>query len=156
MKLVLAPTALLLSLVLVMAACGSDAPSIPDDEDPFHATALWIVVNDETLPFENGTAVTVGDLDVELFVAPFPPAREGSIDLYLTERDTGEPVDEGSLDVSFDMYMPHGAILAQALPSGGGHSLIPYKLVMPGEWRVDISIGRSSTVSQLSLVFEVS
>jgi hypothetical protein len=139
-----------------MAACGNDSPSIPEDEDPFHATALWIELNDETLPFENGTAVTVGDLDVELFVAPFPPAREGSIDLYLTDRDTGEPVDEGSLDVSFDMYMPHGAILAQALPSGGGHSLIPYKLVMPGEWRVDISIARSSKVSQLSLIFEVS
>lgn len=155
MKRVFEATALLLSLVLVMAACGSGAPSIPDD-DPFHETALWIVVNDETRPFENGTAVTVGDLNVELFVAPFPPAREGSIDLYMTERETGGPVDEGSLDVSFDMYMPHGAILAQALPSGGGHSLIPYKLVMPGEWRVDISIGRSSKVSQLSLLFEVS
>lgn len=145
------------ALVLVFAACGKDrAESPPAGEgDPWRETALWVVEGDRTRPFENGTAVGVGGVDVEIFVAPFPPSREGSIDLLVTDRPTASPVEDGAVDVSFDMYMPHGVLSAQALPAGGGHLLIPYKLVMPGEWRVDIRISRGGEVGLLSLVFRV-
>lgn len=151
------PGALLAGLLLVLTACGSSSSraAAPEDGSPFHKTALWIEENGETRPFENGTSVAVGDVNVELFVAPFPPAREGSVDLYVTDRALGSPVEDGAMNISFDMAMPHGSITAQALPTGGGHSLVPYKLVMPGEWRMDITISRSADVAQLSLLFEV-
>ncbi len=159
MRRALGPGALLASLVLLLAACGGSsraAPDGPDDGNPFHKTALWVEVDGEARPFENGASVVLGEVNVELFVAPFPPAREGSIDLYVTDRASGSPVEDGAMNISFDMSMPHGSISAQALPTGGGHSLVPYKLVMPGEWRMDITISRSADVAQLSLLFEVS
>lgn len=157
MRRALGPGALLAGLVLLLAACGGSraVPNAPDDGNPFHSTALWVEANGETRPFENGASVVVGEVSVELFVAPFPPAREGSIDLYVTDRASGAPVEDGGMNISFDMAMPHGFISAQALPTGGGHSLVPYKLVMPGEWRMDITISRSADVAQLSLLFEV-
>lgn len=143
-------------LVLILAACGGYSPEVaPDGGDPSHKTALWVEEDGQARPFENGTSVAVGDVNVEFFVAPFPPAREGSVDLYVTDRNSGAPVEDGAMNISFDMAMPHGSISAQALPTGGGHSLVPYKLVMPGEWRMDITISRSADVAQLSLLFEV-
>ncbi len=153
----MASVALIGALALLLAACGDNGRAAPatGEQDPWRESALWVVEGDRTRPFQNGAAVDVGNLAVEIFVAPYPPAREGSIDLLVTDRATGAPVEDGAVDVSFDMYMPHGVISAQALPTGGGHLLVPYLLVMPGEWRVDIRLSRGGDVGLLSVVFRV-
>ncbi len=122
---------------------------------PGTATVMWVEQDGQARPFENGGRVTVGDVTVEIFVAPYPPLREGSIDLYLTDRVTGKPLQGNALKIIFDMYMPHGSIRAEALPTGGGHYLIPYKLVMPGQWRVDFTITRSGGTAAFALIFKV-
>lgn len=153
----LSSVALVVALASVLAACGEGRSAAPaaEGQDPWRESALWVVEGDRSTPFQNGAVVEVGNVDVEIFVAPYPPAREGSVDLLVTDRATGAPVEDGALDVSFDMYMPHGVISAQALPAAGGHSLVPYKLVMPGEWRVDIRLSRGGEVGLLSIVFRV-
>lgn len=159
MKRIAGFAALLIAVSLWLAGCsrpaGPQESTTAADGNPWERTALWVELGDQTQPFENGSTLGVGDLNLELFVAPYPPLREGSIDLYLTERATGEPAEASSLKIIFDMYMPHGVTRAQALPTGGGHFLVPYRLVMPGEWRVDISIAHQKNVIALALIFRV-
>lgn len=119
------------------------------------APVMWVELDGVAKPFENGGRVTVGAIVVEIFMAPFPPLREGSIDLYLTEKGTGRPVSGNTLRILFDMDMPHGSIRAEALPTGGGHFLVPYKLVMPGQWRIDITIAKDSSLAEFALIFKV-
>ncbi len=139
----------------VRAASSPQGSATVNAESPWRKTVLWVEQGGQTQPFENGTTLAVGDVNMEIFVAPYPPLREGSIDLYLTERASGKPAEAGGLKVVFDMYMPHGSIRAQALPTGGGHFLIPYRLVMPGEWRVDINITHRRDAAALALIFKV-
>ncbi|MBI4260220.1 MAG: hypothetical protein HY658_06600 [Actinobacteria bacterium] len=157
MSRIAASGAVVAAFALLLTACGKGVaePAASAGEDPWRRTVLRVVQGDRTTPFENGTAVRAGAVDVEIFVAPYPPAREGSIDLLVSDPATGLPVEDGAVDVSFDMYMPHGVISAQALPGGAGHALVPYKLVMPGEWRMDIRISRDGDVALLALVFQV-
>ncbi len=150
--------AILGMLALAAAGCGRASGTPPgagaQQQSPWQATKLWVEQDDQTRPFENGTALAVGDVTVEIFVAPYPPLREGSIDFYVTDGATGKPV-EGGLKIIFDMYMPHGSIRADALSTGGGHFLVPYKLVMPGEWRADITIARGGDAASLAVIFRV-
>lgn len=149
---------------VLLAAC-SGASSLPgrdsDDEQPAaQRTALWVVTEGagqggQAVPYENGTAVTVGDVDVEVFIAPYPPASEGSIDLLVTDQTTGAPVEGGGLEIIFDMDMPHGNIRAEAVQTGGGHYLVPYLLVMPGTWEVDVTITHADAVRALAFIFKV-
>lgn len=152
--------ATLAALFLVLAGCSGSKGSSPEtastgEVNPWEKAALWVEHDGKTEPFENGTAVTVGDINVEVFVAPYPPSWEGSIDLYVTEKATGKPLEGSGPAIIFDMYMPHGSIKAEALPTGGGHYLVPYKLVMPGEWRVNITISRSRELAALALIFQL-
>lgn len=151
--------ALLIAVTLWLSGCSRPAETQGTDTatggNPWERTALWVDLGDRTTPFANGSTLPVGDLNLEIFVAPFPPLREGSIDLYLTDRATGRPAEAGALKITFDMFMPHGVIRAQALPTGGGHFLVPYRLVMPGEWRLDITIAHRNDVIALALIFKV-
>lgn len=154
-----------LGLMAVLVAACSGANSLPrgdgNGEQPAgQRTALWVVTEGagqggQGVPFENGTAVTIGNVNVELFIAPYPPAREGSIDLLVTDRVTGAPVEGGGLEIIFDMDMPHGNIRAEALASGGGHYLVPYLLVMPGIWQVNVTITQADAVRALTFIFKV-
>lgn len=134
---------------------GASSTARDSEQNPWKKTALWVEQGDQTRPIENGQAIAVGDVTVEVFVAPYPPLREGSIDLYVRDRTTGRPVEGGSLKIAFDMYMPHGSLRAEAMPTGGGHYLIPYKLVMPGEWRLDVTITHRGDDSALALIFRI-
>lgn len=133
----------------ILATPAGVAPAKPP------ATVVWVEQDGRARPFQNGERLTLGDVIVEIFVAPFPPLREGTIDLYLTDRGTGKPLDGKALRIMFDMDMPHGSIKAEALPTGGGHHLVPYKLVMPGQWRVEITITRGGNWSTFALIFKI-
>jgi len=152
----------LLGLALLSACSGSDEPSSPADgsiQTEAPGTTLWVAQDagqgGRAVPFENGDAVSVGRVNVGLFIAPYPPAREGSIDLLVTDDATGVPVEDATVDVSFDMDMPHGTIKAQAVPSGGGHYLVPYLLVMPATWQVNVTVSQADDVRALAFIFKV-
>lgn len=151
--LMLAGTAVVLTGCSPARSGGQPTATAPA-VNPWQQTAIWVQQDGQARPFENGARLVVGELGVEIFVAPFPPMREGSIDLFLTHAASGRPV-EGDLKIVFDMYMPHGSIRAAALPTGGGHYLIPYKLVMPGEWRADIAITHQGEPAALALIFRL-
>lgn len=151
---------LLGALAATVAGCTGSTGSRPGSDaaqagTAWQKTALWVEQGDQTRPFENGTALVNGDVTIEIFVAPYPPSREGSIDLYVTDTATRRPVEDGAVRIGFDMYMPHGNIKAEALPTGGGHFLVPYKLVMPGEWRADIVVRHGSDETPLAVIFKV-
>lgn len=158
------PLGLFAAAVLV-TACGGSADGAPagspgTDRQGYKATSLWVVADGagkggQPVPFENGTGIAVADVSVEFFIAPHPPAREGTIDLLITDRATGGPVSGGGLEIVFDMEMPHGSLRAEAIPAGDGHFLIPYLLVMPGTWEMDITISRANSVKSLAFIFEV-
>ncbi len=151
-------------LALPLVACSdSGTPSETGNDNAQAArgqTSLWVVTEGagqggQAVPFENGSATTVGDVTVEMFIAPYPPAREGSIDLLVTEQVTGAPVEDGAVDVSFDMDMPHGTIQVQTIPSAAGHLLVPYRLVMPGTWQVNVTVSQADHLGSLAFVFKV-
>jgi len=116
---------------------------------------MWVEQDGRARPFQNGERLSIGDVNVEIFVAPYPPLREGTIDLYLTDRATNKPLESNTLRIIFDMDMPHGSIRTEALPTGGGHFLVPYKLVMPGQWRVEITVTRGGNWAVFALIFKV-
>lgn len=147
----------LLAMSLLLAGCGGwgGAPRGAAGANPWQTTALWMEQDGVTAPFANGSTVAAGDLDVEVFLSPYPPVREGSIDLYVTDRAARAPVEGSGVRIVFDMYMPHGQIKAEAMPMGGGHYLVPYKLVMPGEWRVDLALTSARGEAALGLIFKV-
>lgn len=144
---------------LVTAASGcstrSGEPGAAAAGTPWKKTALWVKDEDQTRPFENGTALAAGDLNVEVFVAPYPPSREGSINLRVTDRATNRPIEDAVVKVTFDMYMPHGDVWAESLATGGGRFLVPYKLVMPGEWQAEVVIRRGGDVASLAVIFRL-
>ncbi len=134
---------------------GSSPAAAAGEQDPWRKTALWVDQGEQPRPITNGQAIAVGEVTVEVFVAPYPPQREGSIDIYVRDRATGKPVEGNAVRIAFDMYMPHGNIGADVLPTGGGHFLVPYKLVMPGEWRADIAITRGGSMASLAVIFRI-
>lgn len=149
--------ATLIGVSVLLASCGGSAGGArsPAGENPWQTTALWMEQDGVTTPFANGSTVAAGGLDVEVFLSPYPPVREGSIDLYVTDRAARAPVEGSGVRIAFDMYMPHGQIKAEAMPMGGGHYLVPYKLVMPGEWRVDLAVTSDRGEAALGLIFKV-
>ena len=148
--------------VLLAGCSGASAPAADDggDQPTAQRTSLWVVTEGvgeggQAMPYENGKVVTVGDVNVEMFIAPYPPASEGSIDLLVTDQTTGAPVEGGGLDIIFDMDMPHGNIQAEAVQTGGGHYLVPYLLVMPGTWELDVTITHADAVRALAFIFKI-
>lgn len=146
--------AILVGCAVVLADLAATGPMSVARAGP-QPTVMWVELDGRARPFQNGERIAVGDVNIEIFVAPYPPLREGTIDLYLTDRATGRPLDGKALRIIFDMDMPHGSIRAEALPTGGGHFLVPYKLVMPGQWRVEITVTRSSNWATFALIFKV-
>ncbi len=146
---------LLGAAALILAGCARSDSAAAPGEDPWRKHALWVERDAQTTPIENGEKVRLGVVAIEIFVAPYPPLREGSIDLLVTEAATGRPLEDSVLRIVFDMYMPHGILRVEALPTGGGHFLVPYRLVMPGEWRANITVTGEGTPATLGLVFRV-
>lgn len=142
----------LLAVIGSRVAATGPASAAPARPQP---TVMWIELDGRARPFQNGERLALGDVNVEIFVAPYPPLREGTIDLYLTDRATSKPLETNALRVIFDMDMPHGSIRAEALATGGGHFLVPYKLVMPGQWRVEITVTRGGNWATFALIFKV-
>lgn len=154
-----------IALATLTAACSSGpAPGLvgsPDADEPVASETvasstpepvsddprLWIVEDDQPVEFENGHTLTSNDLDIEIFVAPYPPARSANIDFYVV-RD-GVPVQDANVTLQFDMtVMEHGPFALNAHPTGGGHYLAPLEFIMTGDFLLNIAfeVGDSEAV----------
>lgn len=120
---------------------ATDAPFVVEDSIDTTEKRLNVTVGGETVYIRNGGRIDMGDgLAVEVYIDPYPPTTLHSIlDVYVT-RD-GEPVEDISVDVEFDMLsMLHGPFSATARDIGGGHHLATLDYIMFGAWDQFVTI----------------
>ncbi len=146
-----------LLLALASAACGGGAadPVSTGSSAPEAAGAgeqrLWIKHGEEMQPFANGDEVAVGGLNAEIFVSPYPPARNANFDFYLTQD--GGPVDRANVTLQYDMtVMEHGPFQVLAAPTGRGHYLAPMEFTMTGDFWLNVSVDAGSSESVINML----
>ncbi len=87
----------------------------------------------------NGGTIPLGaDMNLEVFVAPYPPDTfEVAVDFYVTTSG-GDPVEDAEIVVNWDMiFMTHGPFLTEVEHIGGGHYLADFDLFMFGPWEFE-------------------
>ena len=129
-------------------SAARDATGAVDSDD---SPRLWVEEQGQKRAFENGDTVTAGSLQVEIYVAPFPPGRTSNIDFYLTR--SGSPVGDADVTLQYDMtVMAHGPFQLIAVPTGRGHYLAPVEFAMSGDFWMDVAITAGNQASVLSLL----
>ena len=146
-----------LLVALAAVACGGSAaaPTGTGSSAPEAADAgeqrLWIKHGEEMQPFANGDEVAVGALNAEIFVSPFPPARNANIDFYLTSA--GEPVEGANITLQYDMtVMEHGPFQLLAVPTGRGHYLAAVDFAMDGVFWLNVSADTGGGESVINML----
>ncbi len=142
--------ALLALLAVTAVACGASVATTapPAARD---GQRLWIKQGGQLMPFENGRAVTVDGVEVELSVTPYPMDRSASIALYVA-RD-GVPLEGATVTLRYDMtLMQHGPLQLLAAPTGRGHYLAPLDLPMTGEFWLDLAVQAPGSEALIRLV----
>ncbi len=125
---------------------SSDTTAPPAASEP----RLWIKDGAQVVPLENGRTVTVNGLAVEIYIAPYPPARRASIDFYLTRQQA--PVEGGIVTLQYDMtVMEHGPFAILARATGGGHYLAPMEFPMAGDFWVNASLETGPSRSVINM-----
>lgn len=79
-----------------------------------------------------------------------------TLDLSLFRRSTSEqPIDNAAIQLTARMrYMDHGTFREVAIPSGGGHYVLPLGFPMPGAWELELEVtvpGLSPQTLQLAI-----
>lgn len=94
-------------------------------------------------PLNNGAVVPIAkEVSAEIYIAPYPPAPEIRLDLYLFEPRSGVSITNAEVIVKYEMlYMDHGQYRLNATEKGNGHYLAPLDFGMYGEWVVDVYAG---------------
>jgi hypothetical protein len=111
---------------------------------------LYKLDTGEPVPFENGETLRVGDLDVTIYVSPYPPPRAANID-FGVER-AGVALDDAYVTLQYDMTtMAHGPFKLLAIPAGGGHYVVPVEFEMEGDFYLNVAVDDGSTESVLQL-----
>ena len=95
---------------------------------------LEVFHDGKSTPLRNGGMVTLDDLNVEVFVDPYPPTTLTSwLDLYMTRN--GHAVSGASVTMDYQMaYMSHGVLNAAGKDSGDGHYLFSLDYAMYAQW----------------------
>ncbi|PJF41569.1 MAG: hypothetical protein CUN54_00775 [Phototrophicales bacterium] len=125
-----------------LSSLGSASSSNTDETSERESTRIEIMKDGVSVPVNNGEAVPLGDdLQIEVFVSPYPPnSFNADVDFYLTTTD-GEPVTDATFDLEYDMlYMFHGAAEAPFNNLGNGHYLTSLYFLMYGSWTLDTVI----------------
>ncbi len=149
-------------LLLTVAACsGGSAAASPGAGSTGAVPSrpseprLWIKDGGSVVPLENGHTVAVDGLDVEIYVAPYPPGRQASIDFYLTRHLT--PVEGGIVTVQYDMtVMEHGPFAILARATGRGHYLASMDFPMAGDFWVNAWLETGGSKSVINLFVQAS
>ena len=116
-----------------------------------------IIQNGVSNPISNGDSVQLtDDVQVEIFIAPYPPdSSSASMDLYLVTIG-GEPVTDAEIRLEYDMlYMFHGASKIDANNLGNGHYLASLDFIMYGPWGFDIIMKLSDQENQWHLWMDI-
>lgn len=107
----------------------------------------------------NGNAIAVSkSLTAELYLAPYPPAPDGVMDILLLNPADGAPVTGAKVELSAEMqYMDHGVLRSVGAEGSGqgtpgGHYLIPIDLIMFGEWVMNVKVSRDNWREQFDLL----
>lgn len=143
-------------LLAVLPACAGarTAPATPaatprppvSSGDP----RLWIKDGERVTPFENGHTVNAGGNQVEIFLAPYPPARYANVDVYVT-RD-GVAVEGANVSLQLDMtVMEHGPFDLAASEKGGGHYLAPLEFIMTGDFWLNVAISSRESSAVINM-----
>ncbi len=105
---------------------------------------------------KNGAALGVGDMTAEVFFSEFPPKLNSSMDVYLTDKASGAPVEGAQVTVLPSMPHPgmtKGSIQIEGAPRQPGHYSVPLQLPpMRAAWTIDIQVLRGGQSSLLELV----
>ncbi len=148
-------------LVLTVAACSGGGAASPGAGSSAAASSLpsesrlWIKDGGKVVPFENGHTIAVNGLDVEIYVAPYPPGRQASLDFYLTRERT--PVEGGIVTVQYDMtVMEHGPFAVLARATGRGHYLAPIEFPMAGDFWVNAWLETGASKSVVNMFVQAS
>lgn len=144
-------------ILIAMVACGVGSAGEKSATRDLGAVSqsseqgFWIVDQGEQRPFENGDAVSLGDVDVEISMSPFPPDRSPTIDFYVTR--SGIPVEGATVALEYDMtVMAHGPFRLLAAGTGQGHYLAPVDFAMDGDFWLNANITAGDEASVLSML----
>jgi hypothetical protein len=107
---------------------------------------LSLVVGGSSQPFENGgTAPLGGNLLGQILVASTsgrPYQRNVDI-LVVTDDASAQAVDGLTIGAAVrSLTMDMGTLQQAAVPLGNGHYLLPFQFSMPGQWQIDLTVGR--------------
>jgi hypothetical protein len=136
-------------LALTWVGCGdanagrSTQDVGPDDNLPRIAHVV------DGFPFwiENGAEIDLGpELTAVIRVGPYPPTRDGVLEIVLQNPADQTPVVGATVEASAEMrYMDHGVLRLVGMERTGaaaapGHYRIPLRFVMAGEWQVHMRV----------------
>lgn len=111
---------------------------------------LYKLDTGDPVPFQNGETLKVGDMDVSIFVSPYPPPRAANIDFGV--QRAGVPVGDIYITLQYDMTtMAHGPFKLLAIPAGGGHYVLPVEFEMEGDFYLNVAIDDGAKESILQL-----
>jgi hypothetical protein len=135
------------------AAGQAAAPASPRVARLLDGFPLWI---------ENGASTSVGaSLNAAVSVRPYPPAREGVLDLVLSNSNDGSPIEGATIETVARMrYMDHGVYRAVAEKSieeaaTAGSYRAQLRLPMPGEWVVTVHVSNGTLSEEFDLLVAV-
>ncbi len=149
----LAPAALALTTLLTACSAPLAGPQASAATPVALAAspALWIAEGSAWIPLENGQPVHVGAMAVEVFLAPYPPGRAVTLDLYL--RHASVPIEDATVTLVYDhTIMDHGPFVTMAKAGGRGHYLAPLEFVMSGDFWVHVDVQAAGSRSLIRLV----
>ncbi|MBI3973794.1 MAG: FixH family protein [Chloroflexi bacterium] len=106
------------------------------------------------LPVANGMRVPAGGgLAAELFFAPYPPAGRSTLDVYVLNERTAEPLADVEVSLRYEMPgMEHGVAVQRATARGDGHYLLPLNLTMAGNWQLAVQLSRPGQRGEIVLI----
>lgn len=136
-------------VVLRSGSSGSSpaATAAPASQVNAYATAqavgagpvLYKLNTGDPVPFNNGETLKIDDLDVTVFVTPYPPPRAANID-FGVERN-GAVLDDANVTMQYDMTtMAHGPFRLLAIPAGRGHYVVPVEFEMEGDFYLNVAV----------------
>ena len=112
--------------------------------------ALYTLNTGDPVAFKNGETLKVGDLDVTIFVSPYPPPRAANIDFGLARA--GVPLEDAYVSLQYDMTtMGHCPFKLLAVPAGAGHYVVPVEFGMEGDFYLNVAVADGSKESILQL-----
>lgn len=152
--------AMVVLLAATLAGCGTPGSRRTSTADAVATVAtadltaneprIFIKRDTGAVPFNNGDSIAVSDLNVEIYVAPYPMAREANFDFYVTRG--GTPV-EANVTLQYDMtVMDHGPFQLMAVPTGAGHYLAPVEFIMSGDFWINVAVSESHRESLINLL----